>query len=106
MFFQVFFSIDIGAFPEIDPNSFKLKSDYDLNLRWYDPRLKFRDLNSLEEFNDLDEKVKTHLWTPKLSFVNALGPVSKALDEAASVRLIKEEVDALPEDFSLPREGL
>ena len=95
----------ITAFPEIDASNFKLKSDYDLSLRWYDPRLKFRDLNNLTEFNDLSENDKTYLWSPKLEFVNALGPVTKGLDEATSIRLIKEEKDSLPEDFTLDREA-
>ena len=61
----MFFSIDISAFPEIDSSNFKVKSDYDLNLRWYDPRLKFRDLHNLTEFNDLTADDKTLLWSPR-----------------------------------------
>ncbi|XP_059086853.1 uncharacterized protein LOC131883401 isoform X1 [Tigriopus californicus] len=102
---EVFFSIDIGAFPEIDSTNFKVNSDYDINLRWYDPRLKFRDLNNETKFNGLNAEESTHLWSPKLEFVNALGPVKQDRDDFGSLRLIKEETEALPQDFSLSREA-
>ena len=105
---QVFFSIRINAFPDIDSAGFKVKSDYDLRLRWYDPRLKFRDLNNLTEYNDLGTADKTFLWSPRLDISNALGesaPAGSLVDEASSVRVIKEQLEAAPEDFSLSREG-
>ena len=104
----MFFSININAFPDIDSAGFKVKSDYDLSLRWYDPRLKFQDLNNLTEYNDLGPADKTFLWSPRLEISNALGESvspGSLVDEASSVRVIKEELEAMPEDFSLDREG-
>lgn len=102
---QVFFSIDIGAFPEIDSTNFKVNSNFDISLRWYDPRLKFRDLKNETKFNGLSWEEGTHIWSPKLEFVNALGPLTQERQELDSLRLIKEETEALPQDFSLSREG-
>ena len=101
----MFFSIALGAFTEIDVSNYKLKSDYDLNLRWYDPRLQFRDLNDLSAFNNLEEEDRTFLWSPRLAFVNALGPADRSMSDESSMRLVKEETEPLREDFSLPREG-
>ncbi len=116
---RVFFSIRISAFPEVDSAAFRVRSEYDLSLRWYDPRLRFRDLNNLTEFNDLGESDRTYLWSPRLEIPNALGVGSgsgdrkggaraggeRLVDEAASLRLIKEDLEPLAEDFSLDREG-
>ena len=104
----MFFSININSFPDIDSAGFKVKSDYDLSLRWYDPRLKFQDLNNLTEYNDLGPADKTFLWSPRLEISNALGESvspGSLVDDASSVRVIKEELQAMPEDFSLNREG-
>ena len=104
----MFFSIDISAFPKIDPSHLEFTSDYSLNLRWYDPRLIFRDLNNKATFNNLDEKDKKYIWKPQLAFLNALGPtvVENNLDDAfASVTLNKEDKEYMEEDISLPREG-
>ena len=106
--FKVFFSIDISAFPKIDPSNLKLTSDYALNLRWYDKRLVFRNLNNKTVFNDLSESDKKFIWKPQLAFLNALGPavVERNLDdEFSSFTLKKEEPEPMPEDQSLPREG-
>ena len=105
---KVFFSININAFPDVDSAGFKVKSDYDLRLRWYDPRLKFQDLHNLTEYNDLGPADRTYLWSPRLEISNALGESvspGSLVDDASSVRVIKEELEAMPEDFSLSREG-
>ena len=105
---KVFFSININAFPDVDSAGFKVKSDYDLRLRWYDPRLKFQDLHNLTEYNDLGPADRTYLWSPRLEISNALGEAvspGSLVDDASSVRVIKEELEAMPEDFSLSREG-
>ena len=39
---KVYFSISISAYPSIDAANSKITTDYDLNLKWYDPRLIFR----------------------------------------------------------------
>ena len=104
----MFFSININAFPNVDSEGFKVKSDYDLRLRWYDPRLKFQDLYNLTEYSDLGPADRTYLWSPRLEISNALGEAvspGSLVDDASSVRVIKEELEAMPEDFSLSREG-
>ena len=106
---KVFFSIDITAFPKIDPSQKEFTSDHALNLRWYDPRLIFRDLNDKTTFNNLDSKDKKYIWKPRLAFLNALGPTTEEQslhDELSSVTLIKENKEYLQEDISLPREGI
>ena len=108
MCFQVFFSIDIAAFPNIDPSHEEFTSDHTLNLRWYDPRLIFRDLSNKTTFNSLNSKDKKYIWKPQLAFLNALGPTAVELnlhDEFTSVTLNKENKEYLNEDISLSREG-
>ena len=105
---KVYFSIDITAFPNLDPSHKEFTSDHTLNLRWYDPRLIFRDLNNKTTFNKLDSKSKKYIWKPQLAFLNALGPTTEEQslhDEFTSVTLNKENKAYLDEDISLPREG-
>ena len=47
--------------------------DFYLNLRWYDPRLKFLNLHSK---NRISEKDLETIWVPKLAFRNSLGPLA------------------------------
>ena len=63
---KVFFSISISAYPKIDTANSKITTDYDLNLKWYDPRLIFRDLKADETFNDLSAESKMIIWSPKV----------------------------------------
>ena len=63
---KVFFSIDITAYPKIDAENSKITTDYDLNLKWYDPRLIFRDLKADETFNDLSNENKMIIWSPSV----------------------------------------
>ncbi len=112
---QVYFSIDIAAVPEVDSSRLRLRSDYDVHLRWYDPRLKFRDLRPQPEFNALGDSDRAHLWRPNIGVVNALGPRNDlggddALDGnnrrgEGLMRLVREAEKPLPDDYSLPREG-
>ena len=104
---EVFFSITITAYPKIDTANQKLTTDFDLNLRWYDPRLIFRDLKADEVFNDLTPEDKKFIWSPRLELPNALGSVPKEFDdESTTVMLSMENEETLPEDFSLDREGM
>ena len=101
------FSISISAYPSIDAANSKITTDYDLNLKWYDPRLIFRDLKADETFNDLSAESKMIIWSPKVDVPNALGQVKSQMtnDEFTSVSLIKENEENLPEDFSLSNEA-
>ena len=103
---KVYFSITMTAYPRIDTANSKIITEYDLNLKWYDPRLIFRDLKPDETFNDLGKESKTIIWSPKVEVPNALGQVSSQLnDDATSIMLLKETEEYLPEDFSLSNEG-
>ena len=104
-FYQVFFKIVITAFPQMDAANKKLTTDYDLTLRWYDPRLIFRDLNNSTEFNDLDDEDRRYIWSPRVALSNALGPVPREVERFTAVTLEREELEPLPEDPTLPREG-
>ena len=37
--------------------NYRITTDYDLNLKWYDPRLIFRNLKPDETFNDLGKVI-------------------------------------------------
>ena len=49
-------------------------ADFYLNLKWYDLRIDFRDLNTVTSLNTLSRTDQEAIWTPKLGFTNALGP--------------------------------
>ena len=104
---KVYFGITMTAYPRIDTANSKIITEYDLNLKWYDPRLMFRDLKPDETFNDLAKESKTIIWSPKVEVSNVLGQVSSQLnDEATSIMLLRESEEDLPEDFSLSNEGI
>ena len=103
---KVYFSLTITAYPRIDTANSKFTTDYDLNLKWYDPRLIFRDLKVDETFNDLSQENRKIIWSPKVDSPNALGPSKNQLnDDATSVVLLKESEETLPEDFSFSNEA-
>ena len=103
---KVYFSLTITAYPRIDTANSKFTTDYDLNLKWYDPRLIFRDLKADETFNDLSQENRKIIWSPKVDLPNAVGPTKNQLnDDSTSVVLLKESEETLPEDFSFPNEA-
>ena len=69
----VYINVTIFALPSIDTVNLKFTSDLYLNLRWYDPRLQFMNLNNATTLNSLSSEDKKYIWTPRLVFVNALG---------------------------------
>ena len=90
---KVYFSISISAYPKIDAANSKITTDYNLNLKWYDPRLIFRDLKADETFNDLSAESKMIIWSPKVDVPNALGQVKNQLnDDFTSVSLLKLKI--------------
>ena len=100
----VYLNVSVLAFPEIKTTELTFTSDYFLNLRWYDPRLAFQDLNNLTALNILSSKHKSQIWTPQLTFTNALGPFQTEVDKLTSGVLIRE-APPLKEDISLATEG-
>ena len=63
-----------------------------------------RSLNNITSLNSLDSKDKDALWTPRLGFVNALGPLQTEVDKMTTGVLVRED-QPLDEDPSLPIEG-
>ena len=49
----VYLNVSVLAFPSIDSVNLKFTSDFYLNLRWYDLRIDFRDLNNITSLNSL-----------------------------------------------------
>ena len=47
-------NVSFLAFPVIDVFSLKFTVDYFLNMRWFDLRIDFRDLNNVTILNSLD----------------------------------------------------
>ena len=75
-----------------------------MNLKWYDLRLDFRDLNTITSLNTLSRTDRDAIWTPKLGFSNALGPFQTEMDELTSGVLIREG-NPKREDVTLAIEG-
>ncbi len=100
----VYMNVSILALPAIDTMNLKFTADFYLNMRWYDLRIDLRDLNENSALNPLNENDLKSLWTPQLSFLNALGPVQTEVDYLVSGKLIRE-TDSLPEDYSTAMEG-
>ena len=78
--------------------------DFYLNLRWYDSRLAYRDLNTVSSLNSLQLSNMESLWIPKLQFTNALGPLQSAVGNSTTGTVIREGPQ-LPEEKSEWREG-
>ena len=70
----VYINVSVLAFPSIDTVNLKFIADFFLNLKWYDLRVDFRDLNNVTSLNSLSKTDQEAIWTPKLGFSNALGP--------------------------------
>ena len=97
-------NVSVLAFPEIKTTELTFTADYFLNLRWYDPRLAYQDLNTLTALNVLSSQHKKQIWTPQLTFTNALGPFQTEVDQLTSGVLVREG-EPLAEDLSLATEG-
>ena len=67
-------NVSILAFPSIDTVNLQFTVDFYLRLRWFDFRIAYRDLNNVTTLNSLSKTDREAIWTPKLDFLNALGP--------------------------------
>ena len=70
----VYMNVSVLAFPFIETIALKFTADFYLNLKWYDLRIDYRDLNTIHSLNTLGRADQDAIWTPKLGFTNALGP--------------------------------
>jgi hypothetical protein len=93
------------AFPFIETVNLKFTADFFLNLRWYDLRIDFRDLNNVTSLNSLSYTDSEVIWSPRLGFTNALGPFQTVVDRLTSGVLVRED-NPLPEDITLSTEGI
>ena len=100
----IYMNASVLAFPFIETVNLKFTADFYLNLRWYDTRIYFRDLNNVTSLNALSMHDKEMIWTPRLAFTNALGPLQTKMDSLSSGVLIRNGT-ALPEDITLSTEG-
>ena len=100
----VYINISVLAFPLIETVNLKFTADFYLNLRWYDPRIDFQDLNNVTSLNSLSKQGLENIWTPKLAFTNALGPFQTIIDQL-TVGVLLREGNPLPEDIYISTEG-
>jgi hypothetical protein len=101
---KVYMNISILAFNEIDTVNLRFTVDFFLNMRWYDLRIDFRDLNKISSLNSLSADDRDSIWVPKLGFENALGPFQTEVDSLTAGELIRE-TGPLPQDYSKSIEG-
>ena len=100
----VYINVSVLAFPKIDTMNLKFTADFYLNMRWYDLRLEYQDLNNLTFLNAISDEDKRSLWVPKLAFLNALGPYTTVVDDVNSGVIIREG-SRLSEKINLATEG-
>ena len=98
----VYINISINAFPEINTKRVKIIADFKINLRWYDVRLKFLNLDHSFVKNIMSEKDTEIIWKPKLEFTNSLGSENPI---GPMVGMLLREDNPLKEDFSVATEG-
>ena len=100
---KLYINISIIAVPEINTKELKFTVDFEMNLRWFDSRLHFWNLQNSSIMNRIKEKDQEAIWKPELAFVNALGPLASV--ESQNVFLVKQG-NPLKEDISLHKEGI
>ena len=65
---EIHVGVELLALPKIDTLGLSFTSDFDLLMRWVDPRLTFFDLRELTELNSLSARIQSGIWSPKLGF--------------------------------------
>ena len=65
-------------------------ADYFINMRWYDHRLQFKDLNDKSILNGVNTLDLIKIWSPELKFLNALGPYQTVIDDLNVCTIILE----------------
>lgn len=100
---NLYINISIIAVPEINTKELKFTVDFEINLRWFDSRLHFWNLQNRSIINRIKQKDKEVIWKPELVFVNALGPPVDNVG-SSTVVLVKQG-NPLKENISLNKEG-
>ena len=100
---NLYINISIIAVPEINTKELKFTVDFEINLRWFDSRLHFWNLQNRSIINRMKQKDQEVMWKPELLFVNALGPPVDNVG-SSTVVLVKQG-NPLKENISLHKEG-
>ena len=100
---NLYINISIIGVPEINTKELKFTVDFEINLRWFDSRLHFWNLQNRSIINRIKQKDKEVIWKPELVFVNALGPPVDNVG-SSTVILVKQG-NPLKENISLHKEG-
>jgi len=100
----LFINVSVIAFPEVNTLDLNYLVDFVLSMRWNDPRLKFLNLKELYDLNALPMDTMQKMWTPQLSFPNALQAEGTVIDSGSSMFVIKIGQRA-PDDLSVAREA-
>ena len=100
----VYLNLEVLAFPAIDTVGLKYTADFVLTMRWQDFRLAMTDLNENSALNSLENADLHKIWTPRVSFLNALGTFQTQVDGLVNGEIIRESIP-LPEDYTKATEG-
>ncbi|TRY72284.1 hypothetical protein TCAL_08599 [Tigriopus californicus] len=68
----VYVEVEVVSFPEIQALEQKISVDFHLSLRWYDPRLEYRNLKPGKQENPISSESIVSLWVPRLGLLNGL----------------------------------
>ena len=96
---EIHIGVEILALPKIDTLGLSFTSDFDLLMRWVDPRLTFFDLRELTELNSLSSRIQSGIWSPKLGFTNAKIIGGTLVDDTTATIVEKNGLPA-PDDVS------
>jgi len=101
---ELFINVSILAFPDINTLKLNYLVDFVLSMRWVDPRLRYYNLKELYDLNKLPMGTMQRIWTPQLSFPNALQAEGSIVDAGTNMVIIKEGT-RMPDDLSVAREA-
>ena len=97
--------MEILALPEIDTLGLSFTADFDLNMRWVDPRLTFYDLRGTAELNSLSSAVQAKVWSPKLAFTNAKIIGGTLVDDTTTTVIARKCLCPAPDDVRMAVES-
>ncbi len=90
------------SLPFSDTYNLKFTADFYFRMRWYDNRLDFYNLNDAHSLNVLNKEDLENIWTPAMTFANALGPTSVIVDDK-SVAVVVMEGHPVKEKYKYQR---
>ena len=96
---SIYVSVEILSLPKIDTLGLSFTADFDLQMKWVDPRLTFLDLRGASELNSLSSQVQSKIWSPKLSFTNAKIIGGSKVDSITST-VVQRIGQPLPDDIA------